>query len=71
MSKNDATYYRARAKALRSKADNAGDTSARKAHDLRADICDRKAEGGINWLQIVRGNSTDRQPEDRHAHDES
>ncbi len=71
MSKDDAAYYRARAKAERNKADSAGDTSAGKAHDLMADLCDQKAEGGLNWLQIVRGNSTDRQPEDRHAHDES
>ncbi len=62
MLRDDETYYRQRAKSERRKAEEAGDNPVGKAHELLADLCDQKAEGNLQWLQIVRGNSSQQEP---------
>ena len=62
MSRDDETYYRKCATSKRCMAEEAGDNSVGKAHELLADICDQKANGNLQWLQIVRGNSSIQEP---------
>lgn len=62
MSRDDETYYRKRATSERRKAEEAGHNRVGRTHELLADLCDQKAEGNLQWLQIVRGNSSQQEP---------